>query len=302
MSVNVVAEKEKTTPFLKWAGGKRWLAPLLADLMASRRGRHVEPFVGSGACFFQSPDTEAILADSNCELINAYRVVKQHPQKIANRLSQLDINKVTFLHLRSTQHKCNILRAARFIYLNRTAFNGLYRVNSNGVFNVPFGCKKSTQLPSKDTIYKCSEKLKKSHLFGTDFKKTLQMVGPGDRVYLDPPYTVKHNNNGFRQYNENLFSWQNQLELSKIAHQLVRCNIRVIISNAFYPEILRLYNNGLFHIFAISRVSGMANSANARGLCKEALLISKNALSDNTRLRVLMKKHLYSNWVTLSRF
>ena len=286
--------EQASKPFLKWAGGKRWLAPFLAELLRNERGRHVEPFVGSGACFFHSPQTNAILSDINAELINTYKVVRDDPTALLQQLSRLPINKATFDRFRKGMPSSNLAKATRFIYLNRTAFNGLYRVNRKGEFNVPYGCKASTKLPESKLIRRCATKLKNASLHAKSFQNVLSSVQKNDRVYLDPPYTVKHNNNAFRRYNEKLFSWEDQKQLAKSARLLAKRNILVVISNALHRDVIKLYRGDSFYMFCVSRQTNMSASADCRGVCKELLLVSKTTHHNDLSIRILIRKHLCS--------
>ena len=277
-------------PFIKWAGGKRWLSALLTDLLDADE-RHVEPFVGSGAAFFATNPDSALLADCNKELISCYRVVKEYPQELINHLSLLTISRQTFLDIRQSKPQDAIARAARFVYLNRTAFNGLYRVNRMGEFNVPFGCKPSTKVCNADNILACSERLKVATLVSADYLETIASMSNEDNLYLDPPYTAKRHNGGFRRYNEFLFSWQDQCTLAREANRLSKLGCRIIISNANHPEIKALYDDDSFVAFSIKRASNLAASTRARGTCRELLLISRAIAQCNRKLRELIRKH-----------
>lgn len=284
-------EFKPITPFIKWAGGKRWAADLLVDLLGESYGRHIEPFVGSGACFFKSTSKKAILGDINTELINCYKVTKNSPDQLIKKLSLLSINKKTFLKIRRTIPSCDINRAVRFLYLNRTAFNGIYRVNKMGQFNVPYGCKPSTKICNAKVILDCSARLKNSLLCNSDFDYVLSKVKDGDRFFIDPPYTVKHSNNGFRRYNENLFSWRDQERLAKRVIELSRQGFRIVVTNAIHKEISALYPKRYFRSFPISRQSNMAALNVFRGIFKEQIIISKAIEMDKDLLKYISNKY-----------
>ena len=263
-------------PFLKWAGGKRWLGPSLRTLLEDEPPfRLIEPFVGSGAAFFSLHPARALLADSNAELMATYRAVQASPAAVAKRLAARKINIETFLQVREARPTSDFDRAARMIYLNRTAFNGLYRVNQQDQFNVPFGCKPGTQLPEHSALDAASRLLKRASLECQDFRVTLKGIRfASDIVYVDPPYTVKHDNNGFRRYNNHIFSWSDQIELAEILTRLVQRGVKVIVSNAHHEEIRALYPSSSFHAIWVERNSCMAARPDRRGSCSEWLMVS----------------------------
>jgi DNA adenine methylase len=261
-------------PFLKWAGGKRWLARRIA-LVIDPKTRLIEPFVGSGAIFFVRAPTKALLADVNPDLIAAYRAVRNNPRKVIQSLCHLRINARVFERIREEQPTDDVSRAVRMIYLNRTAFNGLYRVNRKGEFNVPFGCKPGTRVCDSHAIRQASRALAIAEVRCQDFRVTLADVQPTDRVYIDPPYTVKHDNNGFRRYNEHIFTWQDQRDLADAVLKLVESGARVIASNAHHETIGEMYPKAAFHAFPMSRASCMAGEASGRGDCREFLFVSR---------------------------
>lgn len=262
-------------PFLKWAGGKRWLAPRLAKV-AKSSSRLVEPFVGSGAVFFALAPDEGLLSDINADLIATFKIVKQAPDALISCLSRLEINRATFGKMRSWRPASELDRAVRLIYLNRTAFNGLYRVNRDGEFNVPFGCKEGTRICDREAINAASAVLANARITREDFRAALDRVRPNDVVYADPPYTVKHDNNGFRRYNEKIFSWEDQRDLASLLTELVTKGTRVIVSNAHHETVRRMYPTAQFKAFAMTRTSCMAGDATRRGACNEWLLVSRN--------------------------
>jgi DNA adenine methylase len=273
-------------PFLKWAGGKRWLAPHLGQIFGTPlTTRLVEPFLGSGSVFFALRPPDALLADSNAELIAAFRGVRRNPGGVLTDLSGLQIDRSIFERMRSSRPKADRDRAVRLIYLNRTAFNGLYRVNQKNEFNVPFGCKPGTKLADHPVIAAAAVALQSATLRCQDFRATLGEVRDGEDVlYIDPPYTVKHDSNGFRRYNNNIFSWKDQEDLAEIASQLAAKGVRVVISNAHHHEVRRLYSSSLFHSVALERATCMAADSQQRGSCMEWLLVSKTLFKHRSTL------------------
>jgi DNA adenine methylase len=280
---------ETTQPLLKWAGGKRWLAGrLTAALNLNGCARLIEPFVGGAAFFFAASPGNAILGDTNDELIACYRGLRDEPVQIANALSRLVIDEETFGRIARSQPASDIERAVRLIYLNRTAFAGLWRVNRQGEFNVPFGCKPETQLPSVERVIDVSKVLKKASLYVGDFTEGLGGVETTDVVYCDPPYTVAHNNNGFIRYNEKLFSWADQVRLAEAASSLARRGCRVVVSNAAHWDVVALYDESHFARLLVTRLSNLAADVQWRGAREEALFVSRALTSNGVNARDLL--------------
>ena len=276
-------------PFLKWAGGKRWLAPRLGAIIGTPlSARLVEPFLGSGSVFFALKPKAALLADSNRELIAAFRGVRKDPEGVLKALNELQIDIESFHRMRTARPKADINRAVRLIYLNRTAFNGLYRVNRKNEFNVPFGCKPGTKLADAPVVLAASKALHSATLKCQDFRNTLEAVKPQeDIVYIDPPYTVKHDSNGFRRYNDNIFTWKDQEDLARTSSDLASKGAKVIISNAHHHEVRKLYSSALFNAVALERSTCMAADSLQRGSCTEWLLVSKSLFK--TRVTLLKR-------------
>jgi DNA adenine methylase len=267
---------EGSSPFLKWPGGKRWLADTVARLLSSSEGTYFEPFLGGGAVFFRIRPRRAVLTDSNDDLIHAFKTVRDAPDKLISSLTGLRINRSTFDRLRSANPTEASERAARFLYLNRTAFNGLYRVNQKGHFNVPFGCKPGTRLCSATHLLECSRLLAGSSITKAGFTQILPKIRRGQRAYLDPPFTTKHNANAFKRYNESLFSWADQIQLAMLANDMASRGVHVVVSNAFHSDVLRLYSRDVFSPFSVRRANCLAATPEHRGQSTELVLVSKN--------------------------
>ncbi len=180
-------------PFLRWAGSKRKLLPHLMDAIPLSYDRYVEPFAGSACLFFSLKPEKAILGDVNDELMNTYRQLKKNAESVISALSKFKGDKEEYYRVRAfdSWKLSGGHRAARFIYLNRFCFNGLYRTNSRGEFNVPFGGEKSGELPTAELLQACSASLKKTTLISGSFEKTFSRIKPGDFVYMDPPYSIQ---------------------------------------------------------------------------------------------------------------
>ncbi len=187
-------------PFLRWAGSKRKQLERLASFWSGDHVRYVEPFAGSACLFFQLAPSEAILGDNNQRLIEVYRVVRDHPERLYRRLCRIRRDADTYYRWRElSPNKLDTeTRALRFLYLNRNCFNGIFRTNVAGEFNVPIGRRQGAYF-SKDDLLRCASLLKRAKLIAGDFTKTLEYVGAGDFVYLDPPFAVQ-SRRVFREY------------------------------------------------------------------------------------------------------
>lgn len=259
-------------PFLKWAGGKRWLSARILELAGSVNGRYIEPFLGGGAVFFALTPQSAVLSDVNADLINTYTAIKNDPGKVFSLLKthQACHSKEYYYRMRDYRPRCDYRKAARFIYLNRTCWNGLYRVNQKGEFNVPVGTKSAVLMPT-DNWSKLSELLSSADIFCSDFEKSISAAVEGDLIFADPPYTVKHNFNGFIKYNDSLFSWNDQVRLRDALVEAKRRGAKVILTNANHASIRDLYKND-FVLESVTRASVLAGSAAHRGRYEELLI------------------------------
>lgn len=261
-------------PFLKWPGGKRWIVPYLKEIIdPSLINNYFEPFLGGGAVFFSFDFTHAVLSDKNKNLINAYKIVKDYPDEIIDRLKKIQVDKNTYYRIRNEIYTSELENAVQFIYLNRLAFGGMYRVNRNGFFNVPFGGDgRSTELFwTKNLIINASEKLKSTKLNCFDFSEILKEATSGDLVYCDPPYTVCHNLNGFQRYNEKIFEWQDQIRLAKEIIEAANRGVKIIVSNAAHESVRKLYYP--FEPKIVNRYSGLSRNISSRKTIDEFLYL-----------------------------
>lgn len=262
---------EPVLPFLKWPGGKRELAPTLANLVPSDLGTYFEPFVGSAALFFMLQPTRAVLGDTNAELIDCYLAVRNQPNAVVKALQRLPNSKDDYYRIRKSQPRLRATRAARFIYLVKLAFNGIYRVNrKTGAFNVPYGQHVSRRVVDQPNLLAASRVLQRATVLTRDFAELVETARKGDLVYFDPPYTLRHSNNGFIRYNQNLFSWPDQSRLAHCAAKLANRGVHVIVTNAPHASITRLYPD--FQQRLVSRSSEMAADVDARGPVQELIL------------------------------
>ncbi len=254
-----------TTPFLRWAGGKRWLSQYVVELATRLEfKRYFEPFLGSGAVFFSLAPSRAVLSDANKDLIETYIALKADWQGVAHALAYHGRNhsEPYYYRVRESVPEGAIARAARFIYLNRTCWNGLYRVNKSGDFNVPIGTKKNVLLATDD-FELISKRLKRCKLVCSDFRKIIDRARDRDLIYVDPPYTVNHDKNGFLSYNEKIFQWDDQIRLRDALLRAKRRGAYIIVSNAHHESIRDLYKEE-FDIGEQERFSGISGASKGR--------------------------------------
>jgi DNA adenine methylase len=256
-------------PLIKWAGGKRRLLPDIAELAPSKFSRYYEPFLGGGAVFFSLLPAAATLSDTNGELIQMYAQVRDQPDKVLKCLRRMPNSGEDYYRIRSMKARSDASEAARLIYLCTLSFNGIYRQNLKGEFNVPYGYKTHINPCDTATLEGISESLQGRTLVEADFEKATSTAQGGDFVYFDPPYTVAHGNNGFIKYNARIFSWADQKRLASVALRLRKAGCYVIVSNADHPSIRELYSD--FEIRVIERQSVMAASSEFRRTVRECL-------------------------------
>jgi len=259
-------------PFLRWAGGKRWLVSYLAELTAPVKIRNYhEPFAGGAAVFFGIDfGGHSYLSDLNPDLIETYAAIQDSPDEVWERMRRYRNTEEDYYAARATRPRTPANRAARFIYLNHTSFNGLYRVNLQGKYNVPFGHKISDNRPSLTQLRLTSTRLNAATLAVGDFVGALRNVAAGDLVFLDPPYTVAHNNNGFVKYNDRLFLFSDQQRLSSMIHELRDRGAYYVMTNAAHESIADLFDNGDRRL-ETSRKNNVGGKMAVRGRATEYL-------------------------------
>ena len=261
-------EKIKCYPFLRWAGGKRWLKPTLHKyLPADGFNAYHEPFIGGGSMLFHLRPNEAYISDLNSELINAYSAVKNDIDQLISFLKEHKNTEEDYYRIRGTVFEDSIKEAARFIYLNYTSFNGIYRVNLEGKYNVPYGKRKGFNYDF-DNLINVSKALAGVNLSSGDFYNVLDNVKKGDLVFLDPPYTVTHNNNGFIEYNKKIFDISEQERLSQLIDDIKKREAYYILTNAAHPKVKEIFNQG-DSIFEVSRGSSIGGINAKRGKFSE---------------------------------
>ena len=226
----------RAKPFLRWAGSKRKQLSRLAQFWTASHKRYVEPFAGSACLFFELAPPKAVLGDNNASLIEVYRVVRDQPDRLYDRLCRIRRNAETYYRWRKMQaDQLDIeTRVVRFLYLNRNCFNGIYRLNEKGEFNVPIGTRPGAYFTRADLAL-CSSLLRKAQLVDGDFSHTLAGVQPGDFVYLDPPFALE-SRRVFREYGLKSFRTKDVPRLGESLDQIVNVGADFLVSYADCKE------------------------------------------------------------------
>lgn len=269
-------------PFVKWVGGKRQLLKTfrMRNLYPPhsfnlKSNTYYEPFVGGGAVFFDLLPDKAILSDMNQELVITYNVIKNEVENLIKLLKKHKYDKDYFLKIRAKkiQNLSNLEIASRFIYLNRTAFNGMYRVNSKGEFNVPFGKYSNPLICDENNLRNVSKILKNVKILHRDYKEVLKTAKKGDFIYFDPPYYPLSKTASFTAYTKDSFLDKEQIELRDTFLELDKKGCFVMLSNSDAPFINEIYSG--FKNIRITKVDANRNinsKASGRGKIKEILV------------------------------
>jgi DNA adenine methylase len=274
-ATSAATDVEKATPlppFLRWAGGKRWLVPDVLKLLGPTpvEGYH-EPFLGGGSVFFALASVGKVhLSDLNTDLITVYRRVRDNPTGVADLLGSYENTSECYYAARAAAPTTDDELAARFIFLNHTSFNGIFRVNLKGEYNVPYGRREHLNMPDEIWLQKASARLQGVDLHGRSFELSLGDVGEGDLVFMDPPYTVAHNNNGFVKYNQHLFSFEDQKLLAKSIQEISDKGAKFILTNAAHSSIDELFSP-LGRKIKVSRKNSIGGLKAGRGRVEEYL-------------------------------
>jgi len=282
----------KYQPFVKWVGGKRGLLSQIVPLIPKEFNNYFEPFVGGGALFFELyalgllKDKKAYLFDINLELINAYNIVKNNPTELIKNLNNFKEkhSKEFYYEVRawdrdeSFLHRSEIERATRFIYLNKTCFNGLYRVNRQGYYNVPIGNYKNPNICDEFVIYGASEALQNATILNSSYKDVLLYAKKNDFIYFDPPYYPLSTTSSFTAYNENSFLDKEQIELFEVFKKLDKMNCKVMHSNSDTNFIRELYSE--FSIGEIQANRFINSKSSGRGKISEILVRNLKCISN----------------------
>ena len=276
---------EMAKPFLKWAGGKTALLPELLQAAPEQIGTYYEPFVGGGALFFALQAAgrfkHAVLSDSNQELINAYtqvrdnvdgliRALQVHQRKYRDAVDRAEY----YYKIRAKKLTCSLGGAANLIFLNKTCYNGLYRVNSKGRFNVPHGRNKNPTICDEANLLAVSEVLQGVELRVADFAESPSPAGEGDFVYFDPPYVPVSETAYFTSYTAKDFSKEEQERLAITAATLACQGSQVVLSNSGHPDVASMYSSDLFRLNEVRVRRAINSDARGRGPVHEYLIQS----------------------------
>ena len=274
---NVLAQ-----PFLKWAGGKRQLLPVIKEYLPQKFTQYYEPFIGAGAVLFSLQAKKSVINDTNGELINCYQVIKDHPEQLLELCQQhRENNSKEYFYLLREQDRRNDFkdrspqeRAARIIYLNKTCFNGLFRVNSSGQFNVPYGNYSNPVIADPAVIRSVSAYLNQRNvrILQGDFAKAVATARKGAFIYFDPPYHPISDTSSFTGYSANGFGEQEQIRLKEVCDKLTERGCQVLISNSSASLIQKLYSDPNYKIVEVKAKRAINAVASRRGRINELLI------------------------------
>lgn len=266
-------KRQPLRPFLKWAGGKRALVEQFLPYIPESYGRFHEPFAGSGALFFHLRPVRASLSDNNCRLIRTYQGLKNDPQGVIARLRQYKHDREFFYELRERDIDAedDVAVAAWFIYLNKTGYNGLYRVNSKNRFNVPFGDYQRPNICDEPTLVACAQQLRNVTLRNEDFVEAARRAKAGDLVYFDPPYVPLSATSSFTSYTKHGFGPEAQERLRDLARELADRGVHVLLSNSSAEQVRELYRDG-FECIEVRARRAINSRGDRRGVITELLI------------------------------
>lgn len=266
---------ETAQPLLRWAGSKRQIVPTLATYWNSGFKRYVEPFAGSACLFFHLAPRVAVLGDINSDLLATYRSIKHRCPEVSKLLRTMRKSEREYYRIRALRpdQLSQARRAARFIFLNRFCFNGLYRTNSKGSFNVPYGGRGSGSLPSDEALQRASSLLKRATLIRADFEEVLDKVEAGDFVYMDPPFSVS-DRRVFKEYDASVFCWKDIIRLRRRLEGLAEMGISFVVSYVRSDEADYLCKG--FKVSPVNVRRNISGFLKSRIRCQE-LLISNRA-------------------------
>ena len=268
--MNKIEILTKPKPFLKWAGGKTQLLSVLRQYVPKNYNKYIEPFIGGGAMFFDLCPNKAIISDSNEDLIITYLEIKNNVFELIDNLKIHKNNEEYFYSIRALQTDSlnNLERASRLIYLNKTCFNGLYRVNKKDQFNVPFGKRKNPKICDEDVLITASSLLQNTEIICGDYKTVLRKnAEKGDFIFLDPPYDPVGEYSDFKRYTKDFFYKDDHVELKNEVDRLVNNNCHVILTNSDSDFVLDLFKDFECKVIQTKRmISSNPNSRTGKDL------------------------------------
>jgi len=269
---------ENAAPFLKWAGGKGRLLKQYGPYFPPRNEiRHYyEPFIGGAAVFFHIQPQAATLSDINKKLVDVYQIVQQNVELLIPLLKEHKNEKEYFYRVRSLNPAdlSPLEQAARLIFLNKTCYNGLYRENRGGRFNVPFGRYKNPKICDEQRLRTASAVLQGINLQEAEFDQAVSNAKPGDFIYLDPPYAPISATSNFTSYNRYNFLAADQRRLADTVHDLTARGCSVMLSNSSAPLVYELYGDRGYHLIKVKSRRNINSNADRRGLVTELLILN----------------------------
>ena len=228
-------------PYLKWPGGKRWLAPWLVDCLISElKGEYYEPFLGGAAVFLHLNPSSAVLSDINSDLIESIDTIRKYPSQVVHAAWRFSNTRTCYERVRRSIPRSAIGAAARFLYLNRTCWGGIYRLNRKGEFNTPFG-NSGRVICRKSDVLHASSRFNRAILKSSDFEDVLTACGEGDVAYLDPPYATSGIGECFVRYNSQPFAWNDHLRLAGAALRASSRGAFIALSAFWRDEFVSMY-------------------------------------------------------------
>lgn len=275
-----MSKEIKLSPVIKWVGGKRQLLTEIKELMPKEYNHYYEPFIGGAALLLEVQPENATINDFNLELTNLYKTIKENPSDLIAKLKEHKKNhsEEYFYEIRKMDREAgysklsNVDKAARMIYLNKTGFNGLYRVNSKGYFNVPFGKYDNPSVLNEDNINGVHKYLseKNVNILNGDFEKAVEEAKEGDFVYFDPPYMPLSATSSFVGYVAGGFGTEEQERLKNCCDKLTKKGVKFILSNSYCEYITNLYHE--YNIKTVDARRSINSKADKRGAIKEVLI------------------------------
>lgn len=261
-------------PFLKWAGGKTQLFEQLQPFVPEKFRTYHEPFLGGGAVFFALRPPRAQLSDVNDELVTCYQAVRDRVDELVTALQAHTYERDHFYKVRSLDPETLPVaeRAARTIFLNKTGFNGLYRVNSSGGFNVPFGRFRNPTICNEENLRACSDSLQNVVIETRDFTCILEAAQEGDFAYLDPPYVPLSETAHFTSYIRGGFGWPEQERLAGVVKELTKRRVKVMLSNSDVPTLRELYAD--YRIETVAATRRINSRVDSRGAVPEIVVLN----------------------------